>query len=137
MRTRSPQDPCPVHLPEGERTKEVEWTYDSINRFLHNLPLTFLSPAPLPTTSFIFPSCKPALGQSLLAPNTAGPFMLLCCSSGSSPAPSALCPFSESLSPSHYKVLYIQLMGHQMALGSTQAEFLFYANIYYLRSEPI
>lgn len=129
----------PGHLPSpsawARDNKRSGVDCDYSNLFLRNLPLTFLCQLrhqahllPFPPTSVLcschswlwrhpVPSCFCAPAQGHFAQNT-------------------LCPLSFSLSFLQ-TMLCVWLMGHQMALGSTQAEFLFYANIYHLRPESI
>ena len=126
MRTRSPQDPCPILLPERETTG-LGWTLTlAIPSFtIHPWPF-FSSPI---AHHIFYPARLPACS----GPVTPGseyimPLHACCSSSGCFLCSQCPLPFLWiPLSLLSRSVLYVQLMGHQMALGSTQTEFLFYA----------
>ena len=101
--------------------------FDSCHPFLHNPPRPCF---PSPIAHHVFhPPRLPAYS----GPVTAGsecimPLHACCSSSGCFLCSQCPLPFLWiPLSLLSQSVLYAQLMGHQMALGRTQAEFLFYA----------
>lgn len=125
MRTRSPWDPCPV-LCLRETTEGMGWTLTFASPFFTIRPWAFFQPRRPP--HLLSSQAASTLWSSHSWLWTHHALRACCSSSGCFLCSQCPLPFLWiALALLSQSVFYVQLMGHQMACGSTQTEFLLYA----------